>query len=277
MLLGLIGQLCGLLSILSLIFLLRLVYVIRSIHRGRSPLHSSGRLQTCRLTVLLGSGGHTGEMIRLLSDLPFDRYTPRTYVISSADALSMSKAIELERIKPVGQYTFLEIPRARRVNQSFSTSIFTTINSLLVCLWCFSIKPNRPPSPVKPQGSAMQQADSGVVILNGPGSSVPIALSVFLPRLITGKPIPKLIYVESLARVKRLSLTGILLLPFVDCFIVQWKVLQTEIHQSKLYQILYCFNLVPARAGHLLPGVSVLHGNVDLSFIPGTPLTGSRK
>ncbi|KAI9629228.1 hypothetical protein KEM48_011076 [Puccinia striiformis f. sp. tritici PST-130] len=83
------------------------------------PLHSSGRLQTCRLTVLLGSGGHTGEMIRLLSDLPFDRYTPRTYVISSADALSMSKAIELERIKPVGQYTFLEIPRARRVNHHF--------------------------------------------------------------------------------------------------------------------------------------------------------------
>ncbi|KAH9457713.1 hypothetical protein MJO29_004871 [Puccinia striiformis f. sp. tritici] len=243
--LGLIGQLCGLLFILSVVFFLRLVHVIRLIHQGRSPLHSSGQPQTCRLTVLLGSGGHTGEMIRLLSDLPFNRYTPRTYVISSADVLSMSKAIELERTKPVGQYTFLEIPRARRVNQSFLTSIFTTINSLLVCLWCISIKPNRLPSPVKLQGSKVQPADLGVVILNGPGSSVPIALSVFLPRLITGKPIPRLIYVESLARIKRLSLTGILLLPFVDHFIVQWEVLQTEIHQSKLYQILHRFNLVP--------------------------------
>ncbi|KAA1133671.1 UDP-N-acetylglucosamine transferase subunit [Puccinia graminis f. sp. tritici] len=244
---GPIGQLFGIFSILLLVFLLRLIHLIRSTHQLQSRSHSSGRLQTCKLTILLGSGGHTGEMIRLLSGLPFDRYTPRTYIISSGDSLSRFKALELERLKQAGQYEFLEIPRARRVNQSFVTSIFTTITSLLVCLRFISIKPNFSPCLVTPQeDSTDEQACSSAVILNGPGSAVPIALSVFLPRLITGKLKPRLIYVESLARVKKLSLTGILLLPFMDCFIVQWKVLQAEIHRSSLYQVLYRLKLVSA-------------------------------
>ncbi|KAI9629229.1 hypothetical protein KEM48_011077 [Puccinia striiformis f. sp. tritici PST-130] len=113
----------------------------------------------------------------------------------------------------------------------------------------------------------MQQADSGVVILNGPGSSVPIALQtdteINLRRI--------------LGQSQKIESNGHPLIALCGLFHCSMEVLQTEIHQSKLYQILYCFNLVPARAGHLLPGVSVLHGNVDLSFIPGTPLTGSRK
>ncbi|OAV97752.1 hypothetical protein PTTG_11789 [Puccinia triticina 1-1 BBBD Race 1] len=242
---GAIGQFIGLLFVVLLAFILRLAYIIRSTHQRQSPSAAAGRLRTCKLTVLLGSGGHTGEMIRLLSDLPFDRYTPRTYIISSADSLSRSKAVELERSKQAGQYTFLEIPRARRVNQSFLTSISTTINSLLVCVWFIAIKPNFV-FPETSQDDKDGQVGSGAILLNGPGSAVPIALSAFLVRLITGKPEPRLIYVESLARVKRLSLTGILLLPFVDCFIVQWKVLQTEIHSSKLYQALNCLELVPA-------------------------------
>jgi len=137
---------------------------------------------------------------------------------------------------------FLEIPRARRVNQSFVTSIFTTIKSLMVCLWLVTIEPNLASRWATPQGS---KTCADAILLNGPGSSVPIALSAFLSRVITGKAEPRLIYVESLARVKRLSLTGILLLPFMDCFIVQWKVLQAQLHQSKLYQVLYRFKLVP--------------------------------
>jgi len=100
---GPVSQIFGLVSILLVAFLLRLIWVIRSSHQRPSHSHSSRPLQTCHLTVLLGSGGHTGEMIRLLSGLPFDRYTPRTYIISSADSLSRTKAIELEQIKQAGQ------------------------------------------------------------------------------------------------------------------------------------------------------------------------------
>jgi len=112
----------------------------------------------------------------------------------------------------------------------------------MVCLWFVTIEPNLASRWATPQGS---KTCADAILLNGPGSSVPIALSAFLSRVITGKAEPRLIYVESLARVKRLSLTGILLLPFMDCFIVQWKVLQAQLHQSKLYQVLYRFKLVP--------------------------------
>lgn len=41
-------------------------------------------------------------MMRLLSELPFDRYTPRLYIISSGDTLSRTKALELEANKSKG-------------------------------------------------------------------------------------------------------------------------------------------------------------------------------
>jgi hypothetical protein len=41
-------------------------------------------------------GGHTAEMMRLVAQLDFDRYTPRTYLVSSGDHLSVGKARELE-------------------------------------------------------------------------------------------------------------------------------------------------------------------------------------
>ncbi|PLW10531.1 hypothetical protein PCANC_04338 [Puccinia coronata f. sp. avenae] len=205
---GPVTQIFGLFSILVFIFLVRLIGVIRSAHQRRSPptSHSSGRSGTCNLTVLLGSGGHTGEMIRLLAELPFERYTPRTYIISSADLLSRTKAIELEQEKQAGQYTFLEIPRARKVNQSFATSVFTTIKSLLVCLWYISIKPNFAFRSVTSESDKDERSCLNAVLLNGPGSAVPIALSAFLSRLLTGKHEPRLIYVESLARVKRVPM-----------------------------------------------------------------------
>lgn len=235
------------------ILFLRLIHSVRSTHlRNRqtcleraSLSDGSGKHSRCRLTVLLGSGGHTGEMIRLLSGLPFDRYTPRTYVISSADSLSKTKAIELEQFKKTGQYTFLEIPRARKVNQSFATSILTTVHSLLCCVWAISVKSLCAQSLASSSLTPNNQTLPDLTLLNGPGSAVPIALSVFLVRLLTGKSASRLIYVESLARVKRLSLTGILLLPFMDCFIVQWEQLLNTINGSKLYQFLHKLNLVP--------------------------------
>jgi hypothetical protein len=53
-------------------------------------------------------------MIRLLAELPFERYTPRTYIISSADLLSRAKAIELEQEKQAGQVSH-RIPSSQNV------------------------------------------------------------------------------------------------------------------------------------------------------------------
>ncbi|EGG08132.1 family 1 glycosyltransferase, partial [Melampsora larici-populina 98AG31] len=194
----------------SILLLARLIQAIRSTHFKRRPStptsKSSTRSTTCRTYILLGSGGHTGEMMRLLSELPFDRYTPRLYIISSGDKLSKTKALELEANKSKGDFSFLEIPRARRVHQSFFTTPWSTVVSLIYCLWYITLSRPYP----------------DLVLLNGPGSSVPIALAAFLPRILHLRASPRLIYVESLARVQRLSLSGTILLPFMDVFIVQW-------------------------------------------------------
>ena len=77
---------------------------------------TSASAGTCSLAVFLGSGmeflkivpnarlcvsigGHTSEVLKLLSDVDFARYTPRTYIISEGDNLSAQKAIGLELSK----------------------------------------------------------------------------------------------------------------------------------------------------------------------------------
>ncbi|KAH7359976.1 oligosaccharide biosynthesis protein Alg14 like-domain-containing protein [Pyrenochaeta sp. MPI-SDFR-AT-0127] len=50
-----------------------------------------------RILIVLGSGGHTHEMFRLLKDLDTRKYTHRTYVVSSGDAFSAQRAVEFER------------------------------------------------------------------------------------------------------------------------------------------------------------------------------------
>ena len=47
-------------------------------------------------------GGHTNEALTLLSTLDFNRYTPRTYIVSEGDMLSANKAKDLE-IRKSGQ------------------------------------------------------------------------------------------------------------------------------------------------------------------------------
>lgn len=61
--------------------------------RGKKPVSS------CRLVVFLGSGGHTGEMIRLLHGVDFEDFPSRLYLVSSGDNLSLAKAAELEAYK----------------------------------------------------------------------------------------------------------------------------------------------------------------------------------
>jgi hypothetical protein len=41
-------------------------------------------------------GGHTQEMISLLATLPLERYTPRLYLYTQGDGMSLRKALEFE-------------------------------------------------------------------------------------------------------------------------------------------------------------------------------------
>ena len=107
-------------------------------------------------------------MVRLLSTLDFDRYTPRVYLVSTGDAFSLGQAARLEAARDKdAAYTVVEVPRARRVHQSFVTAPWTTLLSLAFMIRTITLDPNF--------------ADA--VIMNGPGTCVPICLAVFAARV----------------------------------------------------------------------------------------------
>lgn len=58
-----------------------------------------------------------------------------------------------------------------------------------------------------------------------PGTCVPVCLAAFLLRFL-GWGHPKIVFVESVCRTRGLSITGRILYPVADRFLVQWPQLQ---------------------------------------------------
>ncbi|EJU00120.1 Alg14-domain-containing protein [Dacryopinax primogenitus] len=203
-------------SLLSLLLLLVLIVIPVRAYAILLPNRPKPRTGPSKLAVFLGSGGHTSESLQLLRALPFTRYYPRLYITSSLDTLSIQKATSLESslapsLPPhAQQHTFLVLPRARRVHQPFWATPPTAIWSLVVAVWELSIRP-----------ALRGQACSDLLLLNGPGTCVPLLAAVYTSKFLA-LPAPRTIYVESFARVSSLSLSAKLVRPFVDRFVVQW-------------------------------------------------------
>ncbi|KAF8844350.1 oligosaccharide biosynthesis protein Alg14 like protein [Paxillus ammoniavirescens] len=226
------------LTALSLLLLSRVYLALPTPCHPRPPRRRHG--DKCSLAIFLGSGGHTSEALMLTSALDFTRYAPRTYIISEGDTLSAKKAIALEiHLKaaettseanwPQGQqdYRILRIPRARRVHQSLLTVPPTFMHSLLACIHLVTI------SPLLGRGT-FGAPFVDLLILNGPGTCVTLCAAIMLNKLI-GLPSPKMIYVESFARVQSLSLSGRILRHVVDRFIVQWPGLLSADGREEYY------------------------------------------
>ncbi|KAF9623996.1 hypothetical protein IFM89_007694 [Coptis chinensis] len=78
--------------IATISILIRIIYVIS---RSSKPLKRVAHEPLSTL-IVLGSGGHTAEMINLLSELQKDRFVPRIYIAASTDNMSLQKARALE-------------------------------------------------------------------------------------------------------------------------------------------------------------------------------------
>ncbi|KAJ1305867.1 hypothetical protein OPQ81_010590 [Rhizoctonia solani] len=176
-----------------------------------TPRDNSGR-STRSLAVFLGSGGHTSEALALVSSLDFDRYSPRTYIISEGDSLSAKKAIALENLKKPGnsEHRILTMPRARRVHQSLASTPLTALRSLIWTLRAMTLPAILP-----------KKRFADVLLINGPGTCVALVLVAYFNRFWYLES-PRIIYVESFARVSSLSLSGKLVRPLADRFLVQW-------------------------------------------------------
>ncbi|KAJ5257219.1 hypothetical protein N7478_013323 [Penicillium angulare] len=171
-------------------------------------------------------------------------YTYRTYVVTSGDQFSATKAerfeaqlAEKQRKKTkcdtdIGAFDIVTIPRARRVHQSYWSTPFTTLQAIWACLLVLCGRyPNQKKLPWK-----YPSVYPDLIITNGPAVSVCMVLAakllrgfIFVSRLASvqarGQPeISRLrtIFVESWARISRLSMSGTILLPLADQFLVQW-------------------------------------------------------
>eukprot|EP00047_Mylnosiga_fluctuans_P010740 m.17731 g.17731 ORF g.17731 m.17731 type:complete len:156 (-) comp3270_c0_seq2:312-779(-) len=92
----------------------------------------AARGPACKTLVFLGSGGHTTEMMRLLSGVDRSKFSPRIYVVSWTDKMSESRCLESER----GNSDILceRVPRSREVRQSFLSSILSSLHTFAYAL-----------------------------------------------------------------------------------------------------------------------------------------------
>lgn len=202
------------LGVFAAAFFARLAFVLLR------PLPTRAGANGCTTLAVLGSGGHTTEMLSLLCALLTGLrstqgtqthsdtalfYDPRTYLVAASDTMSVRKIADFEANIP-GEYQVKYIPRSREVGQSYGSAVFSVLRAQAACV------------------PLLLAAQPDLVLCNGPGTCLPVCCAAFFMRVIGLKP-ARIVYVESFARVKSLSLTGRLLYQtrIADDVIVQWE------------------------------------------------------
>ena len=93
--------------------------------------------------IILGSGGHTGEILLMLKKLDLKLFSDVYFLHAHNDNTSKIKVGEILDLKDCDNYKFVTVYRSRNVGQSFKSSIFTTIISLFHSLYILLItRPN---------------------------------------------------------------------------------------------------------------------------------------
>lgn len=204
--------------------------------------------------VVLGSGGHTTEMLRLLDadagmagfarpcDTPANgerrherdtagRKVAVSFVYAASDRRTPTWRARFETALPPGcaVHGWFAVPRARQVGQSWFTSAASAALALaysarlLLLPW--------------PGGHRRRPAAPDVLLCNGPGTCVPLCACALALRVhrraaaMLGRrscAAPRIVFVESVARVQGLSMSGRLLYRIADRFLVQWPVLRDK-------------------------------------------------
>lgn len=266
----------GALMMAAWVVVARVAYVLVNIWFGGPTVVTKEGIKTL---VVLGSGGHTTEMLKLSQSLQSKHYKPIIYVVADSDVLSRAKlenlfmrteekgqtknvpsdekktnddSADVELVDgtntvqsrynlrkrttsnsfhvngkhsdppkspdipppPMHKLIIESIPRSRDVGQSYFTSIFTTLRATA---YSFIVVLRHRPD---------------LILVNGPGSCVPICVSGLVLRIL-GACNGRITFVESLCRVKTLSLSGKLLYWITDDFLVQWPELKEKYPKSQ--------------------------------------------
>ncbi|CAN0157491.1 unnamed protein product [Ectocarpus fasciculatus] len=153
--------------------------------------------------VVLGSGGHTSEMLKLTSRLSPETYSPLCYVVASTDHTSADRIPKEGLVS--GRCRVRTIPRSREVGQSYLTSVLTTLLAgLHAAVVVVTVRPD-------------------LVLVNGPGTCIPVCVAASALRFFgLGSRCSRTIFCESFCRVKSLSLSGRIMYLLADRFVVHW-------------------------------------------------------
>jgi len=187
----------------------------RQVRRGKKK---KNKTEKCRTLAVLGSGGHTTEMIALLKSLDMSRYGPIQVVLAASDATSLPKLRQVPELTE--NVEVHQVYRSREVGQSFTSSIFSTIFATYESIKVvFTSRPE-------------------LLLCNGPGTCVPVCGAALLLRFL-GLGDPYILFAESFCRVETLSLTGRILYPLADNFVVQWPQLIEKYPKAKYIGVLF--------------------------------------
>ncbi|XP_059484429.1 UDP-N-acetylglucosamine transferase subunit ALG14 homolog [Neocloeon triangulifer] len=155
------------------------------------------------VAVVIGSGGHTAEMLRMLSRLDPAKFRRRVYLIADSDTSSPAKVLAFESGREDFQIQL--VPRMRVPLQSWTSALLRAPRAFAVCL------------------KVVLDARPKLVLCNGPGTCVPVIVAaILLEALLFRKT--QIVFIESICRVQTLSLSGRLLyyLLWRHQFLVQW-------------------------------------------------------
>ena len=199
-------------SISVLLFLLKFIVFYFCVMFGLKLIRIYLFKSKKSIMIILGSGGHTGEILLMIQKLDFNKFSSCYFVSSHNDKNSENKAkesIQINKYKNTKFY-FLKIYRARNVGQSFISSIPTTLYALFQSFFILiKYRPN-------------------MVVTNGPGVAFPILFIGYILRKLMILCEFKIMFIESYCRTKSISLCGKIVEPFCDRFIVLWKNLETK-------------------------------------------------
>ena len=152
------------------------------------------------LLVVLGSGGHTSEMIELMkSSGILNKFKTVEFVVANNDTTSIMRLDSL--------HTEIHIRKINRI-RNVGDSIWRIFVTFPKCIWqsicvIHNVKPN-------------------LIIVNGPGTCIPIIFASVILQILFLHKNCRHVFVESFCRTKSVSITGRILYYFVDRFILQW-------------------------------------------------------
>lgn len=162
--------------------------------------------------MVLGSGGHTKEMLMMMDDgfCNFEGFH-RRYLVSSGDGMSLNHVDDYEADlrelcdkngHDTGSYDVRFVTRARRVHQSLLTTPFTSIASLYDIVFNVLLSP--------PSSLGQKLRYPRVIYSNGPATGFFVGLAVHILKILYVIPEDRcfFVYIESWARISTLSLTG---------------------------------------------------------------------